>query len=417
MVDRIMARVVASSICCSGIFFGCDRDPAATDRSETGAEAGGRSAAGTLGGASSNRAGRAGSLPIGGAVAAGGASVATGGGAGSAGAAGSDNVADRGPECATKARGLLLLPVWDALGYAPYALSGCTLAYVAPDGALWLRDLASGEEELLDASDQTPRRPSLSRDAATWEVLVQGKSQVRVLHAGRISTLAGDFDHAGEPRAAPGTVAFTAWAKEGSSSDTDVFTYEVATGAAERRIGGSGQQRFPDISPDHLAASDFSEDPSGIFDEAGSLSDLVLLERSTGKLMRRPRPGKQAFPLLGRDGALAYLEWGAVHPEPKFSGFSLLLGQVGNTPEQDLLIRTIQTDPRYLRPSLSDEAIDFVDSSTGPATLYRARLAAPTQIVPAALDSGTPLGPVATPALTLIGARVGDSVELRVVAR
>lgn len=290
MVDWILVRVVLGGLCLSSL-SACDGgESAAEQRSASGAGGGGsdtRGAAGAAGrtDASSGTSGFASAYG----VDAGAAGTTSGTSGVSSGTSGVSGAATVGNECGTQARGLLVLPAWDALGYAPYALADCRLAYVAPDGALWLRDLASGSEQLLDASDRTPRRPSLSGDTVTWEVLIEGKSQVRVLHGGRTTTLAGDFDHASEPRAAPGIVAFTAWAEESLSSDTDVFTYGIAAGVLERAIGGSGQQRFPDVSPDHIAASDFSEDPRGIFDEAGSLSDLVVLERSSGKLLRRPR--------------------------------------------------------------------------------------------------------------------------------
>jgi hypothetical protein len=318
-------------------------------------------------------------------------------------------------DCARAASGIAVYSQLDALAYAPYALAECSLAYVAPDGALRLRDLVSGSERVLEESSWAPRRPAMSRDVVAWEVAVEGKSQVRVFHGETTVTLSGTFEQAGEPRAATGFVAFTAWpASDGS--DTDVFTYDLASGRIAVAIGGAGQQRFADVSEEYVAATDFSEDPGGIYDPFGSLSDLVLVERGTGTLVRRARPGKQAFPLLGSDGSLVYLEWTAVHPEPKFSAYSLQLGRVQAPPESDVLVRAIQSVPGYSRPSLRDGIIDFIDLTTLPATLYRVNVRTPDTLVPEPIE-GTPFSPVTATGFTVIGTRVDTATELRVMSR
>jgi hypothetical protein len=303
----------------------------------------------------------------------------------------------------------------DALAYAPYALAECSLAYVAPDGALRLRDLVSGSERVLEQSDRIPRRPAISRDVVAWEVVVDGKSQVRVFHGETTLTLGGGFEQAGEPRAATGIVAFTAWPAS-ESLDTDVYTYELASGRVAVVIGGPGQQRFPDVSEDYVAATNFSEDPRGVYDPNGSLADLVLIERTTGTVVRRARPGKQAFPLLGSDGSLVYLEWTAIHPEPKFEAYSLQLGRVQAPPDSDVQVREIRSGLGYSRPSLRDGIIDFIDLTTLPATLYRVNVATPGTLVPEPLD-GTPFSPVTATGFTVIGTRVDTATELRVVSR
>jgi hypothetical protein len=313
------------------------------------------------------------------------------------------------------------LPVyaaWDSLGYAPYALSGCQLAYVTPEGGLLLRDLRSGAETLLEDKGRSPRRPSVAAGLVAWEAMIDGKSSVRLFREGQASTISGNFDHAGEPRAAADAVVFTAWAEPAASSDTDVLLYDPAKGeVVATGLSGPGQQRFADVSREYVAASDFSEDPRGVFDEAGSIADLVVLDRSAGTITRRSRPGKQAFAMLGNDGVLAYLEWSAVHPEPKFSEFALRLGRVFSDPEQDVLVRAIHTEPSYVRPSLSGDVIDFIDTTGGSALLYRVGVGTPGDLVATQLDVTTPLGPIAAPGLTLLGVRFGGAVTLRVITR
>jgi len=240
---------------------------------------------------------------------------------------------------------------------------------------------------------------------------------VRVHTAAGTVTVEGDFDHAGEPRAADGFVVLTGWTSADPDSDTDVFGYDVPDQAVSLVIGGAGQQRFADVSPVYVAASDFSEDPGGHYVEGGSVSDIVLVVRATGAVTSRSRPEKQAFPMLGKGGLLGYLEWKTVHPEPKFSGFDLYVGTIGADPSGDVLVRSIETNPRIARPSARADVLDFVDLASGIPIVYRARFDAPTD------PSATPLagatqtfGMVTEPELTLVG--VADDVNpaaLRVV--
>lgn len=347
----------------------------------------------------------------------GGGTASGGASSGAAGEAGGGGLPGGEPDCVAQAGGLPVYAAWDPLGYAPYSLLGCQLAYVTPEGELRLRNLSTREEQALEDGSFAPRRPTISAQFVAWETTLNGKSSVRVFRAGRTTTLTGAFDHAGEPRAAADALVFTAWAEASPNSDTDVLLYEPATDSLSTALGGAGQQRFADVSAEYVAASDFSEDPRGYFVETGSDADVVVFERKSGMVTRRARPGKQAFPMLGSDGVLAYLDWGAVHPEPKFSAFSLRLGRVSGAPETDSLVRAVRTEPSYVRPSLRGNVIDFIDAPGGPPVLYRVDVTAPSELAATELDVTAPLGPIAAPGVTLLGARLADGVELRVVTR
>lgn len=314
---------------------------------------------------------------------------------------------------------------WDPLGYPPYALDGCTLVYVAPadgGGALHVRDLANGDDRELEAAAEKPRRPTVSGDVIAWEIGEEASSQVRVSYQGTIQTLSGDFVHAGEPRATADAVVLTGFLGASASDDTDVYLYDVAAGELSKVASGPGQQRFADVSPTHVAVTDFSEDPRGYFNELDSIADVVVIDRQSGIATTRQRDGKQAFPLLGSDGALVYLDWGAVHPEPKFSQFGLRAGVLDEPVEADYDVKpdaTIHTDPAYVRPSLRGQHIDFVDTQAGVIGLYRFTLgrAEPPVAIPIA---GSPqlFGPVAADSMTLISVPLaGQTLALTAIAR
>ncbi len=351
-----------------------------------------------------------------------GSSGATGG-AGAASAAGTGGTAGAGGAptgdplaCARAASGIAIGAGVDAVGYARHALSGCTLAYQAEAGGLRLRDLATGDEVELDPSENQPSRPTLAADVVAWEAISEGRSVIRVHAGGSTRTLEGSFHHAGEPRAADGVVVFTAWHEEDPTSDTDVLRYDVGTSSVAVVLEGSGQQRFADVSADYFAASDFAEDPGGHYLERGSLSDIVVVARETGAVTRRSRPDKQAFPMLGSNGMLGYLEWKGVHPEPKFEGFELFVGAIDASPADDVLVRAIDADPRYVRPSAQGELIDFIGLVMLKPVLYRTHFLTPSAVEATPLDDVTEtLGLVAQPNLTLLGARTDTTVELRVV--
>lgn len=313
---------------------------------------------------------------------------------------------------------------WDPLGYPPYALDGCRLVYVSPEdggGALRLRDLATGDDLELEPALSRPRRPALSGELIAWEIGDGAQSQVRVSYQGNVRTLTGDFDHAGEPRVAADAVVFTAFLGSSPTDDTDVYLYDVDDDELAPIAEGSGQQRFADVSATHVAVTDFSEDPRGYFDESESVADLLIIDRQSGVATPRKRAGKQAFPLLGSDDALVYLDWGAVHPEPKFSQFGLRAGVLGGPLDADYDVKPdgVRTDPAYLRPSLRGQNIDFVDTQAGVTGLYRFTLG--SQQPPTAIPiAGSPqlFGPVATDAMTLIATPLeGQTLALKAVAR
>jgi hypothetical protein len=315
-------------------------------------------------------------------------------------------------------------PGWDALGYPPYALDGCKLVYVAPEagaGALHLRDLASGEDVLLEPPQAMPRRPTLAGDVIAWEVDDAGKSRVRVSYLGLTKTLGVELDHAGEPRATTDAVVFTAFLGSADTDDTDVYLYDVLKDELAPIATGPAQQRFADVSPTHVAVTDFSEDPRGYFDERDSLADVLVIERASGVRIPRAASGKQAFPLLGSDGALVYLAWGAVHPEPKFSQYWLKAGNVSQSVELDrsLTLEQVQTNPAYVRPSVRENHVDFVDTRDSVVGLYRKSLDSDAEPTAAPLSgSAQLLGPVAGDSVTLISKPLaGQALELIAVER
>jgi hypothetical protein len=343
-------------------------------------------------------------------------------GAGQAGGAGGQPSV----ECdAASLAGLAVFsPSWDALGYPPYALEGCTLLYVAPadqGGALHLRDLATGDDEELAGPSEHPRRPTIAGGVVAWERDDPSGSAVSVMvrEPARSKELTG----AAEPRATTNGVVFTKLLGADPHDDMDIGFYDVDADDVVTIAEGPGQQRFADVDATTIAYTDFSEDPLGYFDEAASLADVVVVDRATGKKTARARAGKQAFPLLGANGGIAYLDWGAVHPEPKFSQFTLMVGRIDEPVTADFNVKgdtPIMTDPAYNRPSLRGVHLDFVDLSSGTAQLYRFALDQPSQL-PTAVVMEQPeqlLGPVASDFITLIATRgSGQNLQLRAFGR
>jgi len=346
----------------------------------------------------------------------------------SAGTAGSD-----GESCDAASVGDLELSLrnsadWDPLGYPPYAFDGCTLVYLASGselGALHVRDLATGADQVLETAATKPRRPAVSGPVITWEADGALGSEVRVRYGGKIATVSGAFVRAAEPRATEDAVVFTAFLGPDPNDDSDVYLFDVKSGQSSVVAEGAGQQRFADVSATYVAFTDFSEDPQGHFDEAGSISDVALIERATGMRSNRALSGKQAFPLLGADGVFAYLEWAAVHPEPKLGQFWLKSGNVERPVSEDFNVKTtgqVSTNPAYVRPSLHGLNLDFVDQGGDGVALYRATLG--TQGTPSALasikvaDSLLLFGPVAGDRFTLLAnQRSAHSFTLLAVPR
>jgi len=355
------------------------------------------------------------------------AGTRTAGGSSSEAGAGGAAMAGTGGTCGTAdLDGLSVFSSgrWDPLGYPPYALDGCLLVYVAPEddgGSLHLRDLATGDDLELEPAESRPRRPALSGELIAWEIGDGSQSQVRVSYQGSVQTLTGAFDHAGEPRVAADAVVFTAFLGPNPTDDTDVYLYDVGNDELAPVALGAGQQRFADVSATHVAVTDFSEDPRGYFDQAESIADLVIIDRQSGVATPRKRAGKQAFPLLGSDDALVYLDWGAVHPEPKFSQFGLRAGVLGAPLDADYDVKPegIRTDVAYLRPSLRGQNIDFVDTQAGVIGLYRFTLGSQQPPTPIPIVGSPQLfGPVATDAMTLIATPLaGQTLALKAVAR
>ncbi|WP_282420972.1 hypothetical protein [Polyangium sp. 15x6] len=298
-----------------------------------------------------------------------------------------------------------------ALGYAPHAVAGCLLVYVHPDGSLRARDLARGGEERLAEAVEAPRRPTAFGGVVAWEALEAGQRVVRVRAEGATVTVTGAFDHAGEPRAAADAVVFTGWLSPDEAGDTDVFLYEPGKASVVAVASGPGQQRFPDVSNTHVAFADFAEDADGRFDEnATDASDVVVMERGTGRTTRRARPGKQAFPLLGADGRVVYLEWGPMHPEPKFSAYTLIAGDVGEAGDADVAVVDIETARPYVRPTARGKWIEWVQWRSGsPATLFRqpADLGAEATVV-TGMEFGELHAPVAGEGMTLVATRAAN---------
>ncbi|MCE7893706.1 MAG: hypothetical protein DYH12_29085, partial [Sorangiineae bacterium PRO1] len=278
------------------------------------------------------------------------------------------------PDCLANAQGVDVAQV-DLDGFPSYSVDGCRLAYVsASDQRLWLRDLATGNETAIAEAAESPRRPSLSGDVLCWEADVGGKGAVRVRHGGKTSTLSGSFDHAGEPRATTDAVVFTGWLGATADSDTDVFLYTPADQAVKLVAGGKGQQRFADVSASHVAVSDFSEDPSGVYAGDGTTqADIIVIERATGTTTPKQAPGKQAFPMLGSSGTLAYLEWITVHPVPKLQEYSIVAVPMTTLTSPGLKLADVQSEVA-VRPTASAGVAEWVVRWGGQSSLWRAAL-------------------------------------------
>lgn len=262
----------------------------------------------------------------------------------------------------------------DRDGFPPYAVGGCTLVYLSRAGDLVARDLASRAETTLAAASERPRRPAASAELIAWEAEEGSHSVVRVRAAGVIRTVPGNFASSGEPRASGTTVVFTAWKGPSATDDTDVWVYDATTGEAKTAIGGAGQQRFADISSKYIAASDFAEDPDGRFDNNETdVANVVILDRASGVLTERRLPGKQAFPMLGDNDVLAYLDWASIHPEPKLVAYGLRGGNVLGDPASDRTIATVYyASAAYARPALAGSILEWVANPDGRTTLWRA---------------------------------------------
>jgi hypothetical protein len=291
--------------------------------------------------------------------------------------------ADVGPEPASSAavscdarRALVDVSGADRSGYPPYAVSGCSLLYVAPDGALRLRDPAS--EQLIAPASERPSRPTLAGPASdparviAWE---SGSEQhVRVRFAGVTRSIHGTYARSGQPRATSDAVVLSAWTSSAPDSDADVLLYEPESDQLRVIGGGPGQQLFADVSATQVAFSDFSEDRDGSFDDDGQdVANLVLVER--GSLQRRTLEltGKQAFPLFTQSGQLVYLSWSLGHPEPKLAAYAIMAWDAQRDSQRTLA--QIETKPPYVRPSVFGDTVEWVERpNIGNERLMRARV-------------------------------------------
>lgn len=310
----------------------------------------------------------------------------------------------------------------DLNGYPPYALSGCSLAYITTDGALVLRDLATGTEETLAAASEGPRRPAASPSVIAWEAMVDHRLMVRVrLRSTReTKTIEGPLVAGGEPRVAGTSVAFTAWV---TADDADVWLYDANTTELRSVFAGKAEQRFADISDAFIVATDFSEDPDGKYDGAGDLADIVVFDRATQMPSKRLAPKKQAFPLIVDGTRLSYLEWNLVHPEPKLEGYALRVGAiVGSYADDATVADIVLMTPEPVRPSTANGMLEWIANPNGVTTLYRAPAdrSQPPQAV-AGLDGLHLYAPVSTSAFTVMATVPTDRTEavplLRAVAR
>lgn len=285
------------------------------------------------------------------------------------------------PACEAAAARDVAVASDDLNGYPPYALAECSLVYVSSSGALILRDLATSDELTLAPAAEKPRRPSISIDVegathrlvVAWEATFGAGPVVRVRWDSRTTTITGAFVMATEPRVRGRFVAFTAWKGLAKEDDTDVWLYDARTDSARLALGGAGQQRFADVSPTHVVATDFAEDPDGRFDGVNDLADIVAFEIASGTITRRAAPGKQAFPMLSDEGALAYLAWDAVHPEPKLHAYDLKAGPLFGHPSDDRTIAHVEyASAEPARPVLAGNTLEWIANPMGVTSLHRA---------------------------------------------
>ncbi len=308
-------------------------------------------------------------------------------------------------DCLTHAAGVSVAET-DLDGYPPYAVDGCNMAYVSSTGELLLRDLKTGGEQQVAAASDSPRRPSLAGAVLAWEADAGGKSVIRVRSGGVVETVAGSFDHAREPKATADAVVLTGFMGAANTSDSDVFLYDVAGKSIAKLSTLKGQQRFADVSASHVAWSDFSEDPSGVYSGDGtSLADVVLYERSSKKAQTIKLSGKQAFPMLAVSGRVGFLDWLAVHPVPKLQDYRILSLPIGDLTTKPVQVASVQSEVA-VRPSANDNRVEWVVRWGGQSTLHRAPLdgSAAATVVP--LGSVAEVhAPAGTSALSVVATR------------
>jgi hypothetical protein len=315
------------------------------------------------------------------------------------------------------------VPAQDLRRFPPYSVSGCRLAYVNRDGDLRLRDLTTGVETTLAGRDEAPHRPTVSHDVVAWEATIDGRTRVRIAHGGATAESPSELVAANEPRASGGVVAFTAWSSAPPQGDADVWLFDAALGSAKLVLGGAGQQRFADVSKDWVAISDFSEDPDGRFDDDGrDLADIVLVSRSSGEVVHRPLPGKQAFPMLVDDAHVGYLDWNAVHPEPKLEAYTIRVGGQRSLPTDDRTIADVSSPGAPAFPIAHDGIFEWISANDGgDPTLFRAPADQSKPPIPSGPGVPLELGvPSANQSLTIAPGRIVSgavTTHLRAIPR
>ena len=259
-------------------------------------------------------------------------------------------------------------PAQIALAIPPYAASGCNVLYVAADGALRMRSLATGTEAVIAEAAEQPARPTLAGPpddptrVMAWE---SGRtSSVQVRFAGTTREVRGSYARNAQPRASSDAVVLSGFRSLEPRSDADVLLYEPLSRSLSVVGGGPGQQLFADVSATQVAYSDFSEDPDGAFDDDGrDLADLVLVERTSGAKHKLELAGKQAFPLFGAGDTLVYLHWQVDHPEPKLAAYAIMAGEMRSDRSRQLA--QVETQPPYVRPSVYGATVEWVERPFG----------------------------------------------------
>lgn len=321
------------------------------------------------------------------------------------------------PKCSPASVSEIEVTTRDLLGYPPYSADGCRIAYVSGAGELRLRDLQFGTDTLVAPASESPRRPTLTEDLLAWEATVEGRTRIRIKTGETIEESPATLASATEPKAYGTAVVFTAWPS--GPIDSDVWLFE--DGASIAVASGPGEQRFADLSATWVAFADFSEDPDGRYDEnEKDVSDIVLVHRTTGEVVRRPQPGKQSFPMLTGGDLVAYLDWNAVHPEPKFEAFKLRVGDRRAAPAEDRTVVEITRQGPPARPAGRGGVLEWVaDTDQGPR-LFRAPADGTQPPAPIADVDVAVASPSITNAMTIVAGSLPTAkttAPLRAIAR
>jgi hypothetical protein len=328
-------------------------------------------------------------------------------------------------ECDVEADGVEVLAV-DLDGYPPYAVDGCRLLYVSSadtvhGGALISRNLLDGSETVLSPPEALPRRPTLSGEVSAWEEMLDGARHVRVRFGDHSMIVTGEFHHSGEPRATSDAVVLTGFLTADEEGDSDVFLFTVEDRTVALVAGGPGQQRFADVSETHVAITDFSEDAGGAYDPEGEAdADLQIFERGSGEITVRRLAGKQAYPMLGARGSLAYLEWtGPRRPVPKLAGYAIRAVPLAALDTDAVFVASVNNYSPGIVPAAFGDVIEWVETNADTSILWRARLDRTIErSVAPGLSAVDLYAPVSTERFTVLASRrIGQAATLRAVPR